>query len=181
MGGAGAMTVSTLCALCGATASLSSFDVPSRGEPVALCGTCRPQVEGADLDTKHWYCLQESAWSQEPAVQVLAWRLLRRLRDEGWAAELLEQLYIDEDVLTWAQEGAEEPDEEPTVVDSNGAQLRDGDSVTLIRDLDVKGANFTAKRGTLVKNIRLGDNPGLIEGKVNKVAIFLKTEFLKKS
>ncbi len=169
------------CVLCGATDSLSTFDVPSRGEPAVLCATCRPQVEGAELDPTHWYCLQETAWSQEPAVQVLAWRLLSRLRSEGWALELLDQLYIEDDVLAWAREGADDEDDRPNVVDSNGTQLQDGDSVTLIRDLDVKGAGFTAKRGTLVKNIRLGDDPGLIEGKVNKVAIYLKTEFLKKA
>ncbi|MCO4772470.1 MAG: PhnA domain-containing protein [Deltaproteobacteria bacterium] len=175
------MSSSAVCALCSATDALSTFQVPSREEPVTLCGTCRPQVEGAPLDPKHWYCLQESAWSQEPVVQVVAWRLLHQLRGEGWAAELLEQLYIEDDVLAWAQEAVDDSDDEPSVVDSNGTRLQDGDSVTLIRDLDVKGANFTAKRGTLVKNIRLGDNPGLIEGKVHKVAIFLKTEYLKKA
>lgn len=168
------------CALCGSTDAVTSFDVPSRGEPIALCGTCRPQVEGAELDPKHWFCLQESAWSQEPVVQVVAWRLLSRLRGESWAADLLAQLYIEDDVLAWAREGEGE-DDAPAVVDANGTPLSEGDSVTLIRDLDVKGAGFTAKRGTLVKNIHLGDDPRLIEGKVNKVAIYLKTEFLKKA
>ncbi len=65
--------------------------------------------------------------------------------------------------------------------DSNGTILSDGDSVTLIKDLEVKGGGFTAKRGTLVKGIRLTDDPGLVEGRVNKMAIYLKTEFLKKA
>ena len=47
--------------------------------------------------------------------------------------------------------------------DSNGTTLADGDSVTLIKDLKVKGTSETIKRGTLVKNIRLTDDPGLIE------------------
>lgn len=59
--------------------------------------------------------------------------------------------------------------------------LRDGDSVTLIKDLEVKGGGFTAKRGTLVKGIRLTGNPKNIEGKVNKMQLVLKTEFLKKA
>ena len=167
------------CALCNSDESTSSIAVPSRGEPVTLCGVCAPQVAGAELDPKHWYCLQESAWSQEPAVQVLAWRLLKRLPDEAWARDLLEQLYIDDDVLAWAREG-DAADDGPIVRDTNGVALADGDSVTLIKDLDVKGAGFTAKRGTLVKNIRLGDDPTHVEGKVNKVAIYLKTAFLKK-
>jgi protein PhnA len=58
--------------------------------------------------------------------------------------------------------------------------LVEGDSVTLVKDLDVKGANFTAKRGTMVKNIRVGEDPTHIEGKVNKITIMLKTCFLKK-
>jgi protein PhnA len=73
-----------------------------------------------------------------------------------------------------------EVEEGPQVVDSNGAVLMDGDSVTLIKDLDVKGANFTAKRGTLVKSIRVGDDPTHVEGRVNKMSIMLKTCFLKK-
>lgn len=53
--------------------------------------------------------------------------------------------------------------------------------MTLIRDLDVKGAGFTAKRGALVKHIRLTGDVTHIEGKVNKTAIFLKTLYLKKA
>ena len=66
-------------------------------------------------------------------------------------------------------------------VDSNGATLADGDSVTLIKDLNVKGGGFTAKRGTLVKGIRLTDNPLHIEGRVNKQTIVLVTAYLKKA
>ncbi len=66
--------------------------------------------------------------------------------------------------------------------DSNGAQLNDGDSVTLIKDLKVKGANTTLKRGTLVKNIRLTFNPEEIECNAEKVkGLVLRTEFLKKA
>jgi len=66
--------------------------------------------------------------------------------------------------------------------DSNGAILRDGDSVTLIKDLKVKGASITLKRGTLVKNIRLTDDVEEIECNADKVkGLVLKTAFLKKA
>ncbi len=67
------------------------------------------------------------------------------------------------------------------VVDSNGTQLNDGDSVTLIKDLKVKGTSVTLKRGTMAKNIRLTSNEGEIECNVEKVkGLVLKTEFVKK-
>jgi protein PhnA len=66
--------------------------------------------------------------------------------------------------------------------DSNGNTLHDGDSVTLIKDLKVKGSSETLKRGTLVKSIRLTGNPGVIECNTKQVkGIVLKTEFLKKA
>lgn len=68
-----------------------------------------------------------------------------------------------------------------TVRDSNGAELKDGDSVQLIKDLKVKGTSVTLKRGTIVKNIRLTDNEQEIEGRAEKVKdLVLRTEFLKK-
>lgn len=176
------------CELCGAPpeAGYALPDSPSDGAEcsVLLCSTCGPQLQGeVELDPKHWFCLQEAAWSEVPAVQVASWRLLQRLRTESWAHDLAEQVYLPEDVLAWAQAGAPlaPSDAGPITVDSNGTPLADGDSVTLIRNLDVKGANFVAKQGTLVKNIRLTDNPEHVEGRVNKVAIVLKTCFLKKA
>jgi len=71
---------------------------------------------------------------------------------------------------------------EVIVKDSNGAKLADGDSVTVIKDLKVKGASETIKRGTLVKNIRLTDNPAEIECNTKQVkGLVLRTEFVKKS
>jgi len=66
------------------------------------------------------------------------------------------------------------------VKDSNGTLLNEGDSVTLIKDLKVKGSSMNLKRGTLVKNIRLTDNDEEIEGKVEKQMMVLKTCFMKK-
>ena len=67
------------------------------------------------------------------------------------------------------------------VRDAVGNVLADGDQVTLIKDLEVKGGGFTAKRGTLVKGIRLTNNPLHIEGKVNGVQIVLVAAYLKKA
>jgi protein PhnA len=69
-----------------------------------------------------------------------------------------------------------------TVKDSNGTPLNDGDSVTLIKDLKVKGTSVTLKRGTLIRNIQLTDNEEEIEGRAEKVkGLVLKTCFLKKA
>jgi protein PhnA len=68
------------------------------------------------------------------------------------------------------------------VKDANGAILKDGDNVTLIKDLKVKGTSVTLKRGTLVKGIRLTDDPEEIDCKVEKVkGLVLRTEFVKKA
>ena len=71
--------------------------------------------------------------------------------------------------------------EELVVKDSNGNVLKEGDSVTLIKDLKVKGSSTTLKRGQVVKNIRLTDNAEEIEGKVDKVMMVLKTMYVKKA
>ncbi|QTN19934.1 alkylphosphonate utilization protein [Brevundimonas sp. AJA228-03] len=67
--------------------------------------------------------------------------------------------------------------------DSNGNILSDGDSVTLIKDLKVKGSGgVTLKRGTMVRNIRLTDDTDEIEANVEKVrGLVLKTDFVRKA
>jgi protein PhnA len=93
-------------------------------------------------------------------------------------------LYLDDDTLAWAKATGEDKDDDDTLkhVDSNGAVLSAGDTVTLIKDLNVKGANFTAKRGTAVRNISLSpDNAEHIEGRVNGQQIVILTQFVKKS
>lgn len=64
--------------------------------------------------------------------------------------------------------------------DSNGNELKDGDSVQLIKDLKLRGSSSVYKRGTVVKNIRLTDSPDEIECRMRKTTIVLRTEFLKK-
>lgn len=75
----------------------------------------------------------------------------------------------------------DDDDYDVKVVDSNGTELKDGDSVTLIKDLKVKGTSVTLKRGTMAKNIRLNGKAGEVECNVDKVkGLVLKTEFVKK-
>lgn len=178
------------CELCGATDSLAAFLVPPGDEHNAathslLCATCRTQLDDpAAQDAHHWRCLSTSMWSEVPAVQVLAWRTLTKLRAEDWARDLLETLYLDEATLEWAQALQTDDDPAPSGPhkDANGALLETGDTVTLIKDLVVKGGGFTAKRGTAVRGIALvPDNPAQIEGRVNGQQIVILTQFVKKS
>lgn len=178
------------CELCGAAESLRVYEIPlgsngSADECILTCATCREQIENPEkVEANHWRCLNDSMWSQIPAVQVVVWRMLNRLRPEGWPQDLLDMLYLDESTLVWAQATGEGQVSKETVkhVDSNGTLLKAGDTVTLIKDLNVKGANFTAKRGTAVRNISLvANNPEHLEGRVSGQQIVILTKFVKKS
>jgi len=188
------------CEMCSAGGGLVVYDVkpnsgPSADTSVMVCGVCAAQIaDPAAADAAHWRCLSDSMWSEVAAVQVVAYRMLKSFVGNSWAEGLVSQLYLDDETQKWADEGlggigaggvagkraeADEGDAPPK--DSNGAPLAQGDSVTLIKDLDVKGANFTAKRGTLVKNINLTGDPKFVEGKVNGTTIVLVAAYLKKA
>ena len=175
------------CELCLSTESLSVYAVPptsdlSAQQSVYLCHTCTSQINGeAELDLNHWRCLTDSMWNQEPAVQVVSYRMLHKLSAESWAQDALEMMYLEDAVKTWAEQGIAAAERAGPTRDSNGAELFDGDNVTLIKDLNVKGANFVAKQGTLVRGISLTDNPEHIEGKVNGTRIVLVSAYLKKA
>ncbi len=184
------MRCGSACELCTATTDLEVFVVSPRvgdnaDDAALLCGTCRAQInDPATIDVHHWRCLNDSMWSQVPAVQVLAYRMLTQLRSEGWPGELLDMLYLEDDILAWAQEGIAQASDNSGVThrDSNGANLADGDNITLIKDLQVKGAGFTAKRGTMVRGISLvPDNGDQVEGRVNGQHIVILTKFTKKA
>jgi protein PhnA len=177
------------CELCSSANNLSLYEIPPKNKidentALIVCQTCQAQIDNpATIDTNHWRCLNDSMWSEYQPVQVMAFRMLSQLKHEPWAQDLLEQLYLDDSVLEWAKAGIpdeEEVDSTKPTMDSNGTKLAEGDSVTLIKDLDVKGAGFTAKRGTLVRNIKLTNNPEHIEGKVEGIQIVLISKFLKK-
>jgi protein PhnA len=76
--------------------------------------------------------------------------------------------------------GDQEAEEDTTPKDSNGTELLDGDAVTVIKDLKVKGSSMVIKRGTKVKSIRLTENPEEVDCKIDGSSIVLKTCFLKK-
>ena len=170
------------CELCESTDSLSYISLRDENleECVCICGKCAEEIKSEEYkDINHWRCLNGSMWSEHSAVKVLSYRILHALKSESWANELLEQIYLEEEELAWAKEGIKE-ESDVVIKDSNGAVLSQGDSVTLIKDLVVKGANFTAKRGTMVKNISLTDDPKFIEGKVNGSQIVIISAFVKK-
>jgi protein PhnA len=179
------------CELCATADDLLVYEIPpesdgSLGQCALICTTCHNQVSDPEkTDIHHWRCLNDSMWNQHPAVQVLAWRMLTRLSAEGGPQDLLDMLYLDDETLAWAQatgEGQAADDSGSAHKDSNGAILQAGDTVSLIKDLNVKGAGFTAKRGTAVRNISLvPDTPEHIEGKVNGQQIVILTQFVKKS
>lgn len=174
------------CELCSSANDLDSYSVTSsnsaRESDFVACAKCRNQLELGHFDDSdgHWKCLSDSMWSTVPAVQIMAWRILSRLSQETWAQDLLDMLYLDDDALEWAKDGWQIEAKEPTK-DSNGVILNAGDSITIIKDLNVKGTSFVAKRGTLVQKISLTDNPEHIEGRVNGTKIVILTCFVKKS
>lgn len=79
----------------------------------------------------------------------------------------------------WA-DGEEHGASDDVARDSNGAELADGDAVTVIKDLKVKGSSMVIKRGTKVRSIRLTENPEEVDCKIDGSSIVLKTCFLKK-
>lgn len=162
------------CPLCTTDAPLTN--TPVTGGPaeasIALCDLCTDPRTPPD----HFRAIASTMWSEDPALQVYAMRTLKRL-DTDWSRDLAEQLYLDEETQAWADNQAAATNHR----DSNGVPLAHGDTVVLIKDLNVKGAGFTAKRGTAVHRISLvPDNDAHIEGRVEGQRIVILTEFVKK-
>ena len=177
------------CELCKAENDLKIYEVPPKSDrreedSLLLCAKCLAQLDKKEaLDSKHWACLTTSMWSEVPVVQVVSWRLLNRLRSESWASENLDMMYLDDENLAWAKAtGDHENDSAVELhVDCNGNVLQTGDSVALIKSLDVKGSTLNAKLGTVVKNIRLvADNIEQIEGKIEGQVIVILTKYVRK-
>lgn len=177
----------SVCEISGAEHDLVVYTLPPHTaenleHSVLISKSLKDQVENPETtDEKDWRGLSDSMWNENLPVQILSWRMLARLRNN----DLLEMMYLDEEALAWAKAtGEDEEEDENKIVhkDSNGVTLLDGDSVVLIKDLDVKGATFTAKRGAAVHNIKLvWDDATLIEGRVENQTIFILTQYVKKT
>ncbi len=177
------------CELCNTDTNLSVYEVPptdnaNADNSIMVCKTCLDQIEKTEqINPEHWKVLTETMWSEFAPVQIVAWRMLSRLRNEGWAADSLDILYLADETLDWAKKTGDH-EQDGTVEfhqDSNGARLVEGDTVVLIKTLDVKGSTISAKLGTVVKNIRLvHDNIEQIEGKVEGQTIVILTKYLRK-
>ena len=181
----------SICELCGAKDAETAFAIPaSPGNKLEhhllLCTTCKAQMDNIEMaDPNHWRCLNESVWSENSAVKIVSWRMLHKLKTTvEWANDLIDQAYLTEDELEWAKASGDDknPDDEIKHVDCFGAVLQNGDNVVLTKTLDVKGATFSAKVGTVVHKIHLvADNNEQIEGKVNGSQIVILTKYVRKS
>lgn len=175
------------CEISGAQLDLVVYTLPpfteeSLEHSVLLAKHLKDQVENpANMNPNDWRSLSDSMWNENLPVQILSWRMLARLKN----IDTLEMMYLDEEALEWAKatgEGEEEDENKIIHKDSNGVILHDGDSVVLIKDLDVKGATFTAKRGAAVHNIKVvWDDANLIEGRVENQHIYILTQYVKKT
>jgi protein PhnA len=177
------------CELCKSGNNLKIYEVPPHKGTyeetcIMICDKCFAQVEKKEeLDGSHWSCLSESMWSEVPGVQVVSWRMLNRLRNESWAADNLDMMYLDEERLAWAKATGDHENDASVDLhkDCNGQVLQNGDSVVLIKSLDVKGSTLNAKMGTLVKNIRIvEDNTEQIEGRIEGQVIVILTKYVRK-
>ncbi|MGG6229305.1 PhnA domain-containing protein [Tenacibaculum sp. SDUM215027] len=177
------------CELCTSKNDLSIYEV----QPISTggvdgsllaCATCIEQIEDTDkTDANHWRCLNDSMWSEFRAVKVVAWRMLHRVKKDGWSQDLLDMMYLEDEELRFAEATGEHLDESEKVIhrDVNGAILQAGDSVVLIKDLKVKGSSMVAKQGTAVRRISLDpENAKYIEGKVGATQIVIITDYVKK-
>ena len=178
------------CDLCKSTAPVVIYEVvPQIGSYddsiIRICGKCKAQIEKKEEpDSSHWSkCLPESMWSEVPGVQVVSWRMLNRYRNESWAADNLDMMYLDDEKLAVAKATGDH-DNDGTVElhkDCDGNILHAGDTVTLTKPLDVKGSSLHAKMSTIVKNIRLdSENTEQIEGKIEGQLIVILTKYVRK-
>ena len=178
-----------ICELCKSTDSTTVYEVPpetgkTEENCIMICDKCKAQIEKkAELNSEHWHCLSESMWSEVPGVQVVAWRMLNRLRNESWAMDNLDMMYLDDDRMAWAKATGDHENDASVDLhrDANGHILQSGDTVVLTKSLDVKGSTLNAKMGTVVKNIHIVDgNTEQIEGKIEGQTIVILTKYVRK-
>jgi protein PhnA len=176
----------SVCEISGADENLVVYLIAPKTEEtpencILISKKLKDQIENPETtDPNDWRGLSDSMWNENLPVQIVSWRMHARLKNN----DMLDMMYLDDDALEWAKATGEADDDEGKIIhkDSNGNILNDGDSVVLIKDLDVKGANFTAKRGAAVHNIKLvWDNAEQIEGRVENQHIVILTQYVKKT
>ncbi len=177
------------CELCKSGNTLKIYEVPpqdysTQDNTVLICDNCRAQIERkAELNSQHWTCLTETMWSEVPGIQVISWRMLNRLKNESWAMDNLDLLYLSEENLAWAKASGDHDNDASVDLhkDANGHVLQNGDVIVLTKSLDVKGSTLNAKMGTVVKNIRLVENnTDQIEGKIEGQVIVILTKYVRR-
>jgi protein PhnA len=171
-----------ICELCSTLPAIHEFTVSPRNDDsinnqVALCDSCLSAMDVKD-NGNYWRCLEGSIWSAEPSIKALSYRLLHAYRDQEWANDAIQSVEFDENTVQWALSAFDIADVHK---DAYGNVLETGDNVVLTQVLNVKGANFMAAKGTIVKKIKLvADNVEQIEGKINDQTIVILTKYVKK-
>jgi len=177
------------CELCKSNSEITLYEVPyakytDEDGCLMACKKCLSQLEKKEaLDSAHWKFLTELMWSEIPGIQVVSWRMLNRLRNESWAVDNLDMMYLDEEKLEWAKKTGDHENDASVDLhkDCNGQVLQNGDTIVLTKSLDVKGSTLNAKMGTVVKTIKLVDgNTDQIEGKVEGQLIIILTKYVRK-
>src|SRR5512138_1830169 len=169
-----------VCELCASGDATIAYAVTPRNNDsieneVALCNSCLAAIDDKD-SALHWQCLAGSIWNTEPSVQALSYRILYGNKEREWASEIINSVELDEAVINWALSAYEIKEVHK---DSNGSVLSNGDTIVLTQGLNVKGTNFMAPKGTIVRKIRLvPDNTEQIEGKINDQTIVILTKFV---
>ena len=176
------MARSEVCELCGSSEDVSVLELPvsdgSEEQSIYVCATCKDQLKSGELDEAHFNCLNDAMWSEVSAVKVMSYILWNRLE----RADMTDMMYLEEAEQKLADAAINADANKVVFRDANGVELKAGDSIVILKDLDVKGAGFTAKRGTTVTRIALpNDMDDHVEGRVNGTKIYLKTQFIKKA
>jgi protein PhnA len=171
------------CEICSSAPAVNEYTVtPKKGtsvnDNVALCGNCNSALEKADYAALK-ASAEGSIWNPVAPIQALSYRIIQGASGEDEAVSAASSAGMDEEIIQW---GASAFIQAPVHKDAFGNVLENGDNVVLTQALDVKGTNFTASKGTVVKKIKLvSDNHEHIEGKINEQSIVILTKFVKKS
>jgi protein PhnA len=177
------------CEICSQiNTDLNIYTVPTHNfdtdaDVVILCSNCNTSITNNDYaNAENFRGIQGSIWSETSSVKVLSYKIAQQLHTIDWAQEIVDSAYLTEDELAWANSEAEATASIVVHKDAYGAVLQSGDNVLLTENLNVKGTNFIAPKGTKVPKIRLvADNAEQIEGKIEGSTIVILTKFVRKS